>query len=373
MVDDSGQLSIDFIAGFTIFMIALIMVITMTSGLLVGLHSQTVDVDAVAYRTGVILMEDPGECNNYAGVVQIAPDRFSWETVPEFYRNYNVFRMGLGIPRYYYDSPPNVLMVNKTNKFFCQTYWDEPYYRSKLILGDFPYRLNLSIMYENETHTMIGNPLPENGYYGSIRRIGLVKDPASTDVSLSSNISPNLENDDRVIVFPFNELYNASPAYQVYPLLETSTVNFVDFPSNITNETEYTSISKIRVCYPSCDDISPGVADVIVDGIHHDPGIEPVNISLNRTGGTNVLVLAPALFQSVPNIGPLSVVNISITFSPYTSNTTLYLRGVSYYGGRDFSGNYTWMQKISPNGTTELVFPFHQPNLTPVWVEARIW
>jgi len=61
ITNDSGQISIDFLVGFTIFIIGFIFVITLMSGLLVGLQSKTIDYDAVAYRTGVILVEDlPG-------------------------------------------------------------------------------------------------------------------------------------------------------------------------------------------------------------------------------------------------------------------------------------------------------------------------
>jgi len=60
MTDETGTLSIDFLAGFTIFLLALIWVLSMIPGLLIGLQSYTIDYDAVAYRTGVILVEDPG-------------------------------------------------------------------------------------------------------------------------------------------------------------------------------------------------------------------------------------------------------------------------------------------------------------------------
>jgi hypothetical protein len=60
MTDDTGTLSIDFIAGFTIFLVAFIWVLSMVPGLLVNLQGHTIDYDAVAYRTGVILVEDPG-------------------------------------------------------------------------------------------------------------------------------------------------------------------------------------------------------------------------------------------------------------------------------------------------------------------------
>ena len=49
-IDDKGQLSIDFIVGFTIFMIAFIIVVTMASGLLIGLSSQSIDYDSVCLQ-----------------------------------------------------------------------------------------------------------------------------------------------------------------------------------------------------------------------------------------------------------------------------------------------------------------------------------
>ena len=61
MTKDSGALSIDFLVGFTIFLIAFIWVLSMIPALLIGLQAHTIDYDAVAYRTGVILAEDPGE------------------------------------------------------------------------------------------------------------------------------------------------------------------------------------------------------------------------------------------------------------------------------------------------------------------------
>ena len=41
-------------------MIAFIYVATLVPSLFIGLQSRTIDYDAVAYRTGVILVEDPG-------------------------------------------------------------------------------------------------------------------------------------------------------------------------------------------------------------------------------------------------------------------------------------------------------------------------
>src|SRR5512137_1466648 len=138
MSDDSGNLSIDFLAGFTIFMIAFVWVISMIPGLLIGLPAYTIDYDAVAYRTGVILAEDTGE-------------PASWEATP-FNLEWNkadVDRLGLAISR----NDPNILAVDKVNRFFdtatsCADdaafcYPDD--YRSRAIFGDYPYKFNISL------------------------------------------------------------------------------------------------------------------------------------------------------------------------------------------------------------------------------------
>ena len=73
MTDENANLSIDFLVGFTIFILAFIWVVSIIPGLLIGLQSNTIDYDAVAYRTGVILVEDPGY------PVYIDRMNFSWE------------------------------------------------------------------------------------------------------------------------------------------------------------------------------------------------------------------------------------------------------------------------------------------------------
>ena len=97
MNKDSGALSIDFIVGFTIFLIAFIWVVSMIPGLLIGLQSYTIDYDAVAYRTGVILVEDPGW-----------PASPPWESYNDF-QKFNVTRFGLAISR----DTPNILSEDK--------------------------------------------------------------------------------------------------------------------------------------------------------------------------------------------------------------------------------------------------------------------
>ena len=162
MTDDSGTLSIDFIAGFTIFLLAFIWVLSMVPGLLVNLQGYTIDYDAVAYRTGVILVEDPG-----------------WPASPpwESQQNFSVTRFGLAVTR----DTPNILSQEKVDRFFSDTsvygafaYPDD--YHQRVIFGDYPYRFNISLL-DVETNKLqsVGDVVPKG--YGYIRRVVKIKGP----------------------------------------------------------------------------------------------------------------------------------------------------------------------------------------------------
>ena len=124
--------------GLSIFLITLIIAATMISGLLVGLQSKTIDYDAVAYRTGVILVEDPGEPNTMFNYMTIEADD-QWELIP-IDRKDLISRFGLTL----YKSTPRVLSQEKVDNFF-----DTPYSTSeiseRLIFGSYPYRFNIRI------------------------------------------------------------------------------------------------------------------------------------------------------------------------------------------------------------------------------------
>jgi len=137
---ETGQLSIDFVIGFTIFMIAFIFVSTMISGLLINIHTREIDYDAVAYRTSVILVEDPGEPSDWNLLDLTKQDE----------RN-NLKRLGLGIAR----NNPGILKESKIEKFFdpdttgaCNDPSRLCYpsdYSQRLIFGDYPYNFNISL------------------------------------------------------------------------------------------------------------------------------------------------------------------------------------------------------------------------------------
>ncbi len=227
MTKDSGALSIDFIAGFTIFLIAFIWVLSMIPGLLIGLQAYTIDYDAVAYRTGVILVEDPG-----------------WPASPpwESQQNFSVTRFGLAVSR----DTPNILSQEKVDRFFCTTsvygafaYPDD--YHQRVIFGDYPYRFNISLLdTEGNRLQSVGDVIPEG--YGYIRRVVKIKGQTNATINESYISSHPYINSDNVTTHEFSILVNNSglkaqknPAYEIDPARDQIMVNITDLRSTIKN------------------------------------------------------------------------------------------------------------------------------------------
>jgi hypothetical protein len=221
MTDDAGNLSIDFLAGFTIFMVTFIYVATLIPGLFIGLQSRSIDYDAVAYRTGVVLVEDPG-----------MPYNPSWETYSDAYKD-KVLRFGLALSK----DTPNILSPEKISRFFCSTdfvYPDD--YRSRAVFGDYPYQFNISFQRADENVTQsVGDVLPED--YGYSRRVVKVKEHSNATLDFSNfngagplakytqdrNQTHNATSQVFSVYFNYTYLLengpaNNNPAYQINPL-----------------------------------------------------------------------------------------------------------------------------------------------------------
>jgi len=170
MIDDAGNLSIDFLAGFTIFMITFIYVATLIPGLFIGLQSRSIDYDAVAYRTGVVLVEDPG-----------MPYNPSWETLSNT-SDSQILRFGLAMSK----DTPNILSPEKINRFFCSTEFVYPYdYQSRAVFGNYPYLFNISFQMAGSNVTQsVGDILPED--YGYSRRVVKVKEHSNATLDFSN-------------------------------------------------------------------------------------------------------------------------------------------------------------------------------------------
>ncbi|MFA4877286.1 MAG: hypothetical protein WC586_07720 [Methanoregula sp.] len=274
MSDDTGSLSLDFLVGFTIFLISLIWVLSIVPTMLIGLQAYTVDYDAVAYRTGVILVEDPGEPS-------------SWEAAQynEDYNKTDVLRFGLAVSR----DDPNILSHDKVNRFFDTMTFDYPLdYHTRSIFGDYPYQFNVSLSETGSTGTRsIGEVLPEG--YGYIRRFVKIKSMSYATIDGSDPVLLNNEgyiNGDNETTHIFSILLNNTeltgktspirdPAYQIIPARESFMINITDIKSTMWPDRE------------GCFDVSLQSGDIWVsDGtsqrIFNEPVIDEVPVSLSN-------------------------------------------------------------------------------------------
>jgi hypothetical protein len=334
MVDDSGQLSIDFLIGFTIFMVAFIFVAIMTSSLLVHLQTRTIDYDAVAYRTSVVLVEDPGQPRNWQTFdLSIPADRD------------NVKRLGLAVDKGY----PGILKMNKIEKFFsnnsssgCSAHDEFCFpsdYQEKLLFGDFPYAFNISLKGLNSSsisYTM-GKEIPLNSNYGYIKRIVKIEESGSVAVINAT------EGDKKVInvLFNFTELYQRSPGYRIDPLNEETRISI----QNFTGFTQKPNLTGVQVCnYPLI-----GVEGCLAP-YENSPTIKindnPITLPYHIDGNDNVtLIFEPGYFQRI-GLDEYSTIQAVLTFDRNVTNQSL------------FTYNYTIATK---------------PELQPAVLEVRIW
>ncbi|MDK2890124.1 MAG: hypothetical protein PWR21_756 [Methanoculleus sp.] len=215
-------MSLDFLAGFTIFMLALIMVVSMVPGLLAGLESSGIDYDAVAYRTGVILVEDPGW-----------PVYPPWEMNDEAHKD-EIERMGLAVSK----ETPNILLSTKVDAFFNDSFFTPDDYRSKAIFGDIPYSYNFSLNISQPDGSyelkQTGDPLPLGGY-GYIRRVVKIKEPGAADIGYDSSFNETTLDPSKPRIFTvqldFSQLLDpdVGPAYRIDPRTEPVNITITDF------------------------------------------------------------------------------------------------------------------------------------------------
>lgn len=332
---ENGQLSIDFIIGFTIFMLAFIFVATMISSLLINLQSKTIDYDAVAYRTGVLLVEDPGEPYDWHLLdLSIQQD---WDELQ---------RLGLGIAR----NNPGIIQENKIINFFNPTTsgcsgvdTDQLCYPSdysgKLIFGDYPYQFNITLQdidrIEYVTPLSIGESPPNK--YGYIRRMVGIKKPG---YALIDNTTDDHTSDNLTIHFPIEDLYfrSSDQAYKIDPITEEFSINLKEvIPSDTTF---LTSIELYKY---------PGPTSILIPAnsptirIYDENGPYPYPPT-RRLIGNSTIVIEEGYFQN-QNVNELSELELRLYFSESMGHSTTY----------------------------EIVDIAHNPPITWAVMEIKIW
>ena len=90
--NDNAQANIDFLSGISIFLIAFLVIVQIVPNIFIPFQGHPVSLHSVAYRTGVILVEDPGWYNgtiNFSGDF-VNSSGYNWEAHPD-----NLSRIGL--------------------------------------------------------------------------------------------------------------------------------------------------------------------------------------------------------------------------------------------------------------------------------------
>jgi len=239
--NDSGQLSLDFLVGFTIFLVGFIFSITMASGILVGLMSKTIDYDAVAYRTGVILVEDSG----------VGLDRVSlnitknWEDIEQEWVIGYVYRAGLAVSKRY----PGVLFERKIDRLVeLDGIFRDEFIHEKVLFdsanspGAYLYRYNitLSVIGDPDKRWMIGDSIPQNKATGYIKRMVKIKQKEIPPILIIDGYDPQPNDPPTIIItLPLSLMPNPlDTEYWIDPINEGVFFNLTNItPGDLTGIT----------------------------------------------------------------------------------------------------------------------------------------
>jgi hypothetical protein len=347
MTDNSGALSIDFLVGFTIFMITFIWVATMVPGLFIGLESHSIDFDAVAYRTGVMLAEDPGATSSYV------TDGTPWEVQNIVTGKLNVARFGLAVSK----ETPTILSESKVERFFCATAWTYPAdYQSRLIFGDYPYQFNISLKVNGDDQVRyIGNVTPSN--YGFIRRAVKVKGASNATINAVPPPTDTVNSSYSMYSIQVNssELLSdtvRSPAYQIIPQREQIMINITNLTGTLAHDANKVTLVNVTFFQrhygmdPSLYPLPLTVRNFIYADVNTTPGnTKPVNppVDLNpkKNQLSNIsLIFDRGAFANTENDG---IMYINLTFNIDSLSTNPYpLQYLNNSLGRPYNYNYSW-------------------------------
>lgn len=199
--DEIAQMSLDFLSGFFIFSLALISTFVTIPVIFSGLQATSIDLHPVAYRTSVILAEDPGYRVTASG------NGTDWESYADSLNISYVKRIGLAVS----NEQPNVLALSKIyalSSLYSSTNSSAVRDRIGLKTSFKDYYYNISFQRFKSTTSkpiyaselsgnkllLIGHPLPENDDVEKYERI-IIYDSLSLNDSFDANgtIRSNLD------------------------------------------------------------------------------------------------------------------------------------------------------------------------------------
>jgi hypothetical protein len=361
MTDNRGALSIDFLAGFTIFMLAFIWVISMISGIFVGLQANTIDYEAVAYRSGVILVEDAG-----------------WPSSPpwEFYgdgQKFEISRFGLAFAK----DTPGILSQDKINRFFCTSFIYPDDYDSRAIFGNDQYHFNISFTDTGyQAGKSVGDVLPEG--YGYIRRLVKIKSDSNATIDSAymmahnynqtgTNTTENIKHHEFSILINNSKLQSdqKNPTYQIDPTREQITINITELQSTIFRGDNTVGDVKVRLASIKVYKIEGTTLSMVrtfdtpyIDG-SSTPATPPCMVTDNIS-----LIINPRLFD-IMQLG-YSRVYLNLSFDMLDST------------GTPTTGNLVNCSFLNNSFASPFDYNYNPANVTQPWlrdgiVEVAVW
>jgi hypothetical protein len=345
-INDDALMSVDFLAGFTIFLLSLIVAAGMVPGMLAGLQSATIDYDGVAYRTSVILVEDPGWWFN--DVTMSGSSHWEGERTATD----RVERMGLAISK----KLPNILSTAKIEAFFTGYTYPEDY-RDRIFFSEIPYVFNITLKAEDGSFAYhLGDGTP-GGEYGYIRRTVLVKSESEAALDFSDagvlaayadpTTAPGATSTFSVSL-NFTELLSTAPAYRVDPFGERITIRIENLQETENSTAANALLGNVRL-YRGATWVPPAIPDsnsyLFVDGVQKSTADLPADVAENLT-----LVLEPGFFTG--KASETSTMDLKFTFTNSNPKNTN-ISGTFIYTPTD--GNVT------------------APPLQPAVLEVAVW
>ncbi|MCX6686003.1 MAG: hypothetical protein NTV10_05090 [Methanoregula sp.] len=320
----------------------------MIPGLLINTQGRTIDYDAVAYRTGVILVEDPG-----------MPANPPWEIKDDLQKD-EIERFGLTIVK----DTPNILKLSKVERFFCSTSFSYPDdYQQRVIFGDRPYRFNISLVtFDGMMNNSVGDIKPDG--YGYIRRLVKIKYPSNATVNAPNFRNSGVSNNVTTHVFSFHlnctNLIGDEPniAYQINPLRDQIMVN-------ITNLSKAHNINLIPSVYPSPPIITLSSIDIYRQNPAQTFGQVRTFDNAYIDGGTTPTLLPAFITDNVSVIFPAG-----FFYGIATDNTHLYINYTFNLDRTDTFFNNSFTTPYPYNYNPNLVT---QPKLKEGVLEVAIW
>jgi len=330
------------------------MVINIVPGLFVGIKGADIDYDAVAYRTSVILMEDPG-----------SPSDPGWEYLESSDKS-DIERFGLSLS----SESPAILSEKKVTGFFNQGNFEftDGDYRDLAIFGEIDYNFNISLKVTDGPVYYAGSPVPGTGY-GYMRRLGLIRNTPSAEIDCGEyntstvDVNTTSVNTGISFLFDYDEIINAEipVEYRINPLSESAAFDIMNFSSSL-NISDVSSVKLTKVRYYKDGSLVPLNYDRFendtylfsVDGVNYTMGsdLSADDIDLLNSDNISYLMFPPTPFSSQADSELKVVMNITYEFSG-NSHDHSYISGDFVYGyGYDYVA---------------------EPYLTPVVLEVAIW